>query len=208
MGRPRGRLNADHDDKRAALAARIAEHLVAGIDEPPSLRELARWTDVSVPTLRHYFDDLDGALAAGFAAIAEGGRPWIARTADPGDAPLLVATRGLVRMVLAGLREGVAELHASGLAIALGSPRLGPAYLEELLEPTILAVERRLAVHRARGELADGDLRTAALQLVAPLLLAALHQRNLGGDRTRPLDLDAWADAHADTFVRGWAARG
>jgi hypothetical protein len=51
-----------------------------------------------------------------------------------------------------------------------------------------------------------GDMRVAALALVAPIVLGALHQSKLGGSETRPLDIDAFANQHADAFIRAWQA--
>ena len=83
---------------------------------------------------------------------------------------------------------------------------LGPAYINEILEPTLKAVEARLARHRAEGELRSCDLRHAALALIAPPLLALLHQGELFGSLCRPLDINAFLKDHLDGFLRAYSA--
>jgi AcrR family transcriptional regulator len=208
MGRPRGRTNADHDAKRRSLALAVAAHLAHDPSPEDSLRGLARAAGVSVPTLRHYFGDRGGVLAAAYEVLREQGAPFLARAADPGEMPLEGSIRALVGELMMGLAYGVGQVHAVGLTRGLGEEALGPAYLERLLEPTVEAVEARLAIHRDRDELREGDLRTAAVGLVAPLLVASLHQDHLGGRQTRPLDRMAFASEHAAAFLRAWARPG
>jgi hypothetical protein len=76
--------------------------------------------------------------------------------------------------------------------------------VSESLEPTIAAVTERLAAHQARGEMrSECDARSAALALISPLILAHLHQRDLGGSTSHALDMPQFIAQHADTFVRG-----
>jgi hypothetical protein len=107
--------------------------------------------------------------------------------------------------IMDGHRQGLADVHVIGLREGLHQTSGGPAYLRHILEPTLAAVEERLAAHQAAGDMRAGDVRAAALAFVAPLVLAALHQGGLGGAVVRPLDLDAFAQTHAGAFVRGWA---
>ena len=63
MGRKPGSVNADHEEKRAALARAALEAWTeegAGM----SMRALARACDTSIPTLYNYFDDRDGLFEA------------------------------------------------------------------------------------------------------------------------------------------------
>ena len=61
-----------------------------------------------------------------------------------------------------------------------------------------------------RGELPtlSGErTREAALALVAPLLLALLHQHALEGSSVRPLDVESLARSHAELVLAGLRAR-
>jgi AcrR family transcriptional regulator len=201
MARPTGSKDRDHDEKRAALLVRIGKHLSASLPDKSSLRDIAAAAGVTIPTLVHYFGSREGLLAALMEYQAGLGAPYLSIVAATDD-PFHSSIRKLAHFILSGLVEArVVDLHAVGLVEASGSARLGPAYLEHLLEPTLQAVEARLASHVARGEMRDADLRVAALCLVSPVLLAALHQCSLGGDQVRHLDLATLAHEVTDSFL-------
>ena len=66
----------------------------------------------------------------------------------------------------------------------------------------------RLA-HQKRGEMRrDCQARAGALILLSPLILAYLHQYELGGAAGAPLDMDRFLDQHCEAFVRAHADRG
>lgn len=206
MGRPEGRTNADFDAKRDALALRVLGALSEG-EAGASMRELAAACEVTPPTLRHYFGDRDGAVRAALAMARRLGSEHLLRiaTADLGPArPALAAA--LDDLLRGWIDHGVGRLHELGLQVGLGHASLGPAYLEEILEPTLQAFEARVALHVARGELAVADIRHATLALIGPLVLALLHQRELGGQRCRALDLRKLAAAQLADFLQLHAA--
>ncbi|MDP3505037.1 MAG: TetR/AcrR family transcriptional regulator C-terminal domain-containing protein [Myxococcales bacterium] len=134
--------------------------------------------------------------------------PYLHHIATGELPPLRESLIGVLGYILSGLTDsGLAELHVLGLRSGLKHPALGPAYLTEVLEPSLVALETRLQRHAARGELRGENTRVAALQLVSPVLLAVLHQRELGGTTCRPLDLPAFLEPHVDAFLRAWSAR-
>jgi AcrR family transcriptional regulator len=208
MARPPGVRNADHDTTRAALARAAAGALLDGEGQPRSLNGLAAAVGVAVPTLKHYFGDHDGVVAAALAQARADGEVHLAALRHPGALPLAESVAAHCAAVAAGWQVGVGALFTAGLSLGLGHAARGPAAIDHLLEPTLVALEARLAVHAARGELRPGaDLRVAALSLLSPLLLALLHQGPLGGARCRPLELGAFSAAHQAGWLAGWAAR-
>jgi AcrR family transcriptional regulator len=203
MGRPTGTRNAGFDEKRDALAFALVPRVM--MSPPPSFRELAEAGGVSVPTLRHYFGDRDGAVRGALAAMHALGRDGMERSATEAIGPLPSSLRWFIQ----GFRDawdrfGAGRMITAGLAEGLGNAGIGPSFIETMLEPSLQAAERRLAVHLARGELQPGNLRHAAIELVSPVLLALLHQGPLGGAACRPLDLDAFVDDHLARFRRAW----
>ena len=205
MGRATGSKNPGHDDKRRALAAAVVPQLIR-LGPTASLRELAAAAEVSVPTLRHYFEDRDGVVVAAMAEMLRMGEPYLAATAKPRRGGLRASLMAMMRSVLEGWRQfGVGRLYGTGLALALHHGVLGPAYVQQLLEPLLQAVEARLEQHRQWGELGEHDVRFAALALVSPVVLALLHQDGLGGEACRPLDVEAFVRAHVDGFLRAYA---
>jgi AcrR family transcriptional regulator len=206
MGRTRGARGADFAAKRNAMLDRIGAYLADALPSRPSFREIAARAGVSVPTLRHYLGNREDLLVALMERQAAMGEPYVA-AAGVASGDLDASIRALVSQVVDGLfRYGVADIHAVGVAEGAGSGRLGPAYLVHLLEPTLASVERRLAHHAASGELRSADLRVAALMLISPLYLAALHQTALAGSTVRPLEVEALADEVTAAFLRAYGA--
>lgn len=212
MGRPIGTRNPDYEEKRAALAEAALPRLIAD-GGATSLSELAAEVGVSVPTLKHYFGDRSGVVAAALLCQLERARPYVAQVAAPSSNDLRTS---LVDFLLALVRAwrpfGVGRVFTVGMAAGIYDAAVGPAYLGGVLEPTLQAVERRLKVHAAARALrvkegdADG-LRAAALALLAPVVLALIHQDALGGASCRGLDLEAFVRGHVDGFVRGYGRR-
>lgn len=203
MGRPAGKHNAGFEAKRVALTFALVPRVMS--TPPASLRELAEAANVSVPTLRHYFGDRDGAIRGAFDAMYTLGAEGMTRSASEAMGPLpesLAWFLGSFR--LAWDDDGAGRMIAAGLAEGLGNEGVGPSFVDNMLEPSLVAAEVRLAAHRARGEIGPGDLRHAALDLVSPVMMALLHQGPLGGARCRPLDLDAFVADHIARFVRAW----
>lgn len=208
MGRPAGARNAGYDERRRELAAAVVPRVLEE-GPPPSLRELAAAAQVSVPTLRHYFESRDGVVAAALGEMLLLGEPHYRAIATPTRGDVRASLAWVLGSVVQGWREhGVGRFYRAGLTEGLGHVQLGPAFLDALLEPLLQASERRLDLHAQWGELHLDDVRAAALQLVSPLFLALLHQDGLGGSSCRPLDVDRFVELHLDAFLRAHAPRG
>lgn len=212
MGRPIGSKNAEYEVRRAELLDAAMPRLLADHGST-SLNELAAEVGVAVPTLRHYFGDRAGLVAAALRRQKKHAGPHLARVATPSSADVTTSlTQFLTELVAAWRAFGVGRLFAGGLVMGLRDAAAGPAYLDGILEPTLAAVERRLQAHAEAGALvvAGADaagLRAAALSLVAPVVLALLHQDALGGAGCRALDVGAYVEVHVAGFVRAYAAR-
>jgi AcrR family transcriptional regulator len=205
MARPKGTPGALHQERRAALLAAIRTRLVEPNRSPASLRELAAAAGVTIPTLRHYFGKRDDLIEALLVELGREGEAHVARVAHA-ELPFHASITDYVAYVRLGFRYGLAEVHTLGLREGLRQDRLGPAYLNTILEPTIASLETRLRLHQEKGDMRVSDTRTAALQLLSPLVIVFLHQNELCGDRVRPLDIDAFCADHVDNFVRCFAA--
>jgi len=208
MSRPVGARNALFEERRTALIARARERLSLQSGESPSFRELALAAGVSVATLRHYFGTREALIKAVFAHYLREGQRHLQRTRalDIGDEDFAVSITDFLQRVVRGWTVGfVGSLHRIGLAEGLRHPGTALDYLQDVLEPTLQALEARLEASVLRGEIIDCDTRHAALMLLSPLLLALLHQHDLGGTRCRPLALPALIDEHVKVFVRAYA---
>jgi AcrR family transcriptional regulator len=205
MGRQAGARNADYEARRQALIAKVRDRLALQTGAPPSFRELALAAGVSVATLRHYFGTRDALIKAVFEVSRAGGEPHLSRTRAPVTGDLAASLNQFLERVVTGWTQGqVGLLHRIGLAEGLRNPGAGLDYLVDILEPTLQALERRLEAHIAAGDMAAGDTRHAALMLLSPIVLALLHQHDLGGTRCRPLAVPALIGEHVRVFVRAY----
>ncbi|EDM75611.1 hypothetical protein PPSIR1_00170 [Plesiocystis pacifica SIR-1] len=196
-----GAKNADHELKRQRMIGLIAPVVMRAAPLRPSLREMAKAAGVSVNNLRHYFGTREGVLEAVFEAMGAAGEPYIRRALGFTDLPVRMGLRSLLLEIIeAWTPEQLGGLHSSGISEGLGSESLGPVYIENLLEPMLALVEEMLEIWIARDELEIADVRTAALGLMGPVLMALLHQRGLGGHGCRELDFEPFVDE----LVEGW----
>jgi len=202
MGRPTGTRNPDFEATRASLVRAVQARLSAADGVRASFRELAAAAGVSVATLRHYFGSREGAIAAVMEQWHRMGQPYLLDVATGPLLPVRASLAWFLGFLAQGFRVGVGDIHATGLAAGLRDPALGPSYLRHAFEPSLEALEARLARHVARGELRPGDVRSMALMLLSPALLALLHQGPLGGSTSRPLDWDRFCAEHLDAFLR------
>ena len=78
-------------------------------------------------------------------------------------------------------------------------------FLENMLEPSLQTCERLIEELVEAGELVETDItaRALALTIVSPVLLALLHQHELGGEQCRALDVSAFASTHLDLVLKG-----
>lgn len=205
MARTKGAKNADHAERRAELLERLRGRLASRAGGPPSFRELAHAAGVSVATLTHHFGSRDGVIAAVLEQLGQDGRPFLSLAATPSGG-LEQSLRDFLSFAAQGHRRGVGDLHAIGLLEGTAHAAHGPAYLTHILEPVLNALEHRLAAHVERGEMRTTNLRHAALMLLSPLLLAQLHQDQLGGCGVRPLDLETMIDDQVAAFLRAYVA--
>ena len=67
-------------------------------------------------------------------------------------------------------------------------------------------LQARLERHIAEGQMRRSDTRAAALMLLSPLLVAVLHQDQLGGRQAHALELHSLAEELAGAFVRAYRA--
>lgn len=206
MARRPGDRNRDYEQKRALILDALQGRLLQEDAAQISMNEMAEVAGVSLSTLRHHLGDRSELLAAVLARHGALGAPHLASLREEPAVDLDTSIRGTMHGIVIALENGLAEILANGLMVGLRQPVIGPSFLNNLLEPVQQALELRLERHLKKGELLPCDLRIAALSLIAPVLLAGLHQRGLGGCRLRPLELHGLVDGVVDAFLRAYAA--
>lgn len=205
MARPKGARDADHEIKRSKLVSLIRSRLTASGQTKPSLRQLAEAAGVSVPTLKHYFGSREEVIGAVLIDWEIEGQPHLAQASQPLTDVHASVHRAVQDLVL-GFRDfGVGTILAIGSVEGVLHPTLGPAFLCRILEPMLGAIEQRLRAHVELGHLTGCDPRAGAIMLVAPIAIAVQHQKQLGGEEIRPLDIDKLGRDVADAFLRAYA---
>ncbi|MFO0577082.1 MAG: TetR/AcrR family transcriptional regulator [Polyangia bacterium] len=204
MARKTGDRNRDYNQKREQILAALQQRLLKEDAARVSMSELAAAADVSLSSLRHHVGTRAEAIGAVLERLGRLGAPFTTSLAAPPQEPLAESLRKVMASLLLGLRMGVLEIHALGIATGLRDRSVGPAYLNQILEPTLRCVETRLGHHIDRGELPPCDVRLATLSLLSPLILSALHQSGLGGDCVRPLPLERVCDEQVERFLRAY----
>lgn len=195
-------------DRRSELLAILARTAIAERSAPVSLRQFAIKAGVSEPTLRHYFTDRQGVVIAIIAYFADGARDWLERSAQPG-ADLAEAVSGYGALALEGSSSNVfAQAHAFAFVESIHDRVVARAYLDTIIEPSLQALERRLGPGVDPGGQDAERVRHSAIFLYAPVLVAVLHQRLLGGDQIRPLDMTRFFDDLTRLFTAGLAPGG
>lgn len=207
MTRPKGTRDAQYETRRRELLRRMNVRTMRREVARPSLRELASAAEVSVPTLRHYFGGRPEVFAAMLEESLRLGREGLdaQRHSDkPFEQSIHDYAQALVRALNAPREVRLGDVFAVSLAEGLLDAGVSHATLNHIVDPTIDALEARLAEHMARGEMIDTDARAAALMLISPLLLASLHQDQLRGAALRPMSLDQIAADVSAAFVRAY----
>ncbi|MFN3834816.1 MAG: TetR/AcrR family transcriptional regulator [Glycocaulis sp.] len=196
-----------HSRRQRELLDMLSAAAVADRSGPVSLRQFAIRAGVSEPTLRHFFGDRQGVVIAILHHFAHQADAWLARSAQPG-AGLEASVDGYLQMSLEGFDNSLfVQAHAFALVESIHDPEVARAYLSIVVEPSLQAIERRLAP----GISPDGQnperVRHAALTLYSTMLFAVLHQRLLRGQETRPLNMEAFFGDMVRLFGRGLAAK-
>lgn len=202
MARPTGSRDKKFEERRRTLLGRARQHLSGATGRNASWRDLAAESGVSTSTLAHYFGNRQNLIEAILENARQEGEAYLAMAAHA-SAPFEQSVRDLVGMMGQGLDRGVLSLQVIGLTEGLGNHNSAQAYLGHHLEPILTAIRTRLDTHVLRKEMRSVETRFAAIGLLAPMVIARLHQAELGGSTTYPMSLTEFDRAHAETFVRG-----
>lgn len=205
MPRPVGVKNPEFEHKRDALLDLIEKRLSEPDGHRAGIRALASAAGVTYPTLKHYFGDRDGIVISLLKRRAQEGAQYLARMGKT-DLPFARSVReAAMFLVGAAGNHRFRALHEIGLREGLLQPSIARIYLADILEPTIMALEMRLAAHIERREMRPVSTRTAALAIISPLYVAMLHQNSLAGKALRPLDLAEFANELSESFLTSYA---
>lgn len=172
-----------------------------------SLRDLSSAAGVAIPTLRHYFGARHDVVTAIFEECLRLGRSAMdaQMSSERPFADSIAEYADALYAALVRAREvRLSDILAVSLAEGLMDPRISASTLRHIVDPTVEVLENRLRDHQARGEMRPCDPRAAALMLISPILLSALHQDQLGGAQTHPMSIPDTIDTLVQGFVRAF----
>lgn len=204
MARKAGDRNRDFELKRTQILDALERRLLAEDASRISMNEMAAAAEVSVSSLRQHLGDRAEVMAAVLARQGTHGAPYLAMTRAEPVLALEPSLQTLMQQMLLALERGLGTIVSNGLSMGLRDVKVGPSFVENILEPILQSVEIRLDWHQKRGELGPCDLRVAALALVSPLVLGVLHQHGLCGNTVRPLSLPDMLRVHVGQFIRAY----
>lgn len=206
MPRTKGATNKDSEQRKLSILTRIWAYMRQHKNKPISWREMATAGEVGLATLSHHFGKRDDVVKAILQSKRIEGEEALAILAKPAGNFDTSIRQALEHLLLGLVDYDVGDLVSLGLLEGINHESIGPVFVEEGLEPIIQAAIQRLKSHQEREEMrSDVDLRIAAISLISPLIIAYLHQTNLGGKEAHPLDLQAIVEQTCDTFVRAYS---
>ncbi len=198
MGEP-----AVHSNRQRELLDLLSVAAVADRSGPVSLRQFAIRAGVSEPTLRHFFGDRQGVVIAILHHFARQADAWLALSATPGDT-LETSVKGYLDLALQGFDNSLfVQAHAFALVESIHDPVVARAYLDIVVEPSLQAIEKRLAPGIDPEGSNPDRVRHGALALYSTMLFATLHQRLLRGSEARPLEMNRFFADLSDLFGKG-----
>jgi AcrR family transcriptional regulator len=187
----------------------MTRHMMQRHSPRPSLRELAAAAGVSVPTLRHYFGARPQVIDAIFEECLNQGRSAMevnSRSEQPFADSILDFSRTLVGAMGRDLEiMSLGDFFAVSLGEGLIDRGVSRSTLKHVIDPTLATLASRLRAHMDRGEMIETDVRDAALMLLSPLLLASLHQVQMGGAAESPIVLEDMVERLSAAFVRAFS---
>ncbi len=194
--RTRGAKNADFEASKSAIVRTVAGFVIS-TPGPHSFRSLAAASGLNTGTVRHYFGDAAGLIREVLKQLHSNAEPFLRKAKQDVPADAHEACLQFLMSVVFAWRQGLGAIHQLGMLYGLSNKDFGPSYLELVLEPTLATAEVRFASLVERGVILPTDVRAAALSLVAPVVLALMHQDAFGGGAVHPLDVVAFAKQHA-----------
>ncbi len=173
------------------------------------LDDIARRAGVSKGALYLYFETkqdlfravVDQAIAPNLQMVFQ----MIA--AHPGPFP------DLLRMIAERVSALVATLPVGGvLKMVIGEagnfPELARVWHDDLVAHALGALTKAVAAAQARGEIAAGDPRVYALEIISPILLGVMWREVFTPVGAEPFDIPAVARQHVETMIRGLSTEG
>jgi len=168
------------------------------------LDDIARRAGISKATLYLYFETKEEIFRAVARAAVASLLQAFEGQAEAFDVPFVELAPRLLssaaRMMASGRVPAIARMV---IGESRNFPDLARIWHDDVVTSVLEMVAGIIARAQARGEVAPGDPRLHAFSLMGPMVMAMLFGEVFGGVGANPPDLQALADQHADTALRG-----
>ena len=168
------------------------------------LDDIGRQAGISKATLYLYFETKEEIFRAVARAAVASLREAVESPAEPSDAPFAELAPGLLARAAAMMKGGrVPAIARMVIGESRNFPDLARIWHDDVVTSVIGIVTGFIARAQARGEVAPGDPRLHAFSLMGPMVMAMLFGEVFGSVGANPPDLQALADQHGRTALRG-----
>ena len=194
--------------RKEARPAEIVEAALEVFSEkgfaPAKLDDIARRAGISKATLYLYFETKEEIFRAVARAAVASLVEALRIQANGADMPFAeLAPRLLGRAAEMMKRGRVPAIARMVIGESRNFPDLARIWHDDVVTSVIGMVTGIIARAQARGEVAPGDPRLHAFSLMGPMVMAMLFREVFAGVGANPPDLEALADQHARTALRG-----
>ncbi len=191
--------------------ARPAELLDAALSEffekgfaAARLEDIAARAGVSKGTIYLYFDSKEDVFEALVTAIPQANVEAMRAAASDTSIPADVLLERLLRAVAAIARdERIKKFPRLIIGEAGRFPKLADTYKREVISRAVGILTSVIQRGIEEGCLRAVSAENAAYAAVAPLLFVAIWQTTFERSDDTPFEVQAFADQHIDTFLRG-----
>jgi AcrR family transcriptional regulator len=168
------------------------------------LDDIARKAGISKATLYLYFDTKEEIFRAVARAAVASLLEALGSQAEGTDPPFAELVPQLLSRA-AHMMEGgrVPAIARMVIGESRNFPDLARIWHDDVVASVVRIVTGIIARAQARGEVAPGNPRLHAFSLMGPMVMAMLFREVFGGVAANPLDLQALANQHARTALRG-----
>jgi AcrR family transcriptional regulator len=189
---------------QGCAAERDRRRRVGGVRRERLCGRQARRHSAPKATLYLYFDTKKEIFRAVAQSAVASLLEALESQVEVADAPFAkLAPQLLLRA--AGMMKGgrVPAIARMVIGESRNFPDLACIWHDDVVASVTGIVTGMVARAQARGEVAPGDPRLYAFSLMGPMVMAMLFREVFGGVDANPPDLNALADQHAGTALRG-----
>lgn len=172
--------------------------------EATKLDAVAREAGVAKGTLYLYFETKEQLFRSAVQKVTESNFLTLRHTIEQfnGSFP------EFVELLLSQILSSISTSHAPAMTVMIFReskrfPDIGKIWFEEVLSPTINAVQNVIELAQLRGEVMPGDSRAYTYSIVGPMFTVAMLGEMMGGGELVMADRALLVQQHLKTLLHG-----